>query len=244
MILPYYPRYPKDFFDGTFGMPLEVKGAYSILIDLIMMRGDMGLPDDAKAISGHLGCSVRKWNSIRKTLIDLGKLTAENGMISNSRADKEKIKQRSYRDKKAENASGSRENKDLAERQPTSEKITDYKEDIPEANASGRDASPTPSADEDFSKQVFDRAVMFLGRHGVKEPQARSFVGKLRKGGAADAEIFAAFAACSKAGAVDPVSWITATLRTKPPPDRAINDNVLRLVAEQQEADERRRSAR
>ena len=64
MTLPYYPRYTKNFLDATSGWPLELKGAYSILLDLIYYHGDK-LPDDARFIAGNLGCSVRKWNQIR-----------------------------------------------------------------------------------------------------------------------------------------------------------------------------------
>lgn len=83
-------------------------------------------------------------------------------------------------------------------------------EPLPEANASGRDASPAEPV-EDFSKQLFDRAVAFLGRHGVPERQARGIVGKWRRDHT-DAAIFDAFAACSRAGAIDPIPWITARL--------------------------------
>jgi hypothetical protein len=44
---------------------------------------------------------------------------------------------------------------------------------------------------------------------------ARSFIGKLRKDHS-DAEIFAAFSECSKAGAVDPIPWITRRLTPEP----------------------------
>lgn len=81
---------------------------------------------------------------------------------------------------------------------------------IPEANASGRDASPA-EPDEDFSKQLFDRAVAFLGRHGVLERHARGIVGKWRRDHT-DAAILDAFTACSRAGAIDPIPWITARL--------------------------------
>lgn len=117
--LPYYPRYPRDFFEGTAGLSLEEKGAYGLVLDLIYMMGDRGLPDDPQYIAGQLGTSVRKWNSLRKSLIERGKLTAENGIISNKRADKVKIKQRSYQDNQAENARGSRKNNDLKKPSPT-----------------------------------------------------------------------------------------------------------------------------
>lgn len=113
--LPYYPRYPRDFFEGTAGMSLEEKGAYGLVLDLIYMMGARGLPDDPQYIAGQLGTSVRKWNSLRKSLIERGKLHSKDGIISNKRADKVKIKQRSYQDNQAENARGSNKNNTLAE---------------------------------------------------------------------------------------------------------------------------------
>lgn len=86
--LPYYKAYPRDFIEGTIGMPFELKAAYRLVLDLIYMQGGR-LPDDAQYISGLLGCSVRKWNALRKDLLNQGKIVAENGIISNFRADKE-----------------------------------------------------------------------------------------------------------------------------------------------------------
>lgn len=111
--LPYYPRYPRDFLEGTAGMPLELKGTYALILDLIYMMGDRGLPDDPHFISGHLGCSVRKWNTLKKSLLEAGKITVENGIISNKRADKEKIILSKYQDKQRENRSRPNKNKGL-----------------------------------------------------------------------------------------------------------------------------------
>lgn len=110
--LPYYPRYPRDFFDGTNGMSFELKGAYAMLLDLIYMCGGE-LYDEPRFIAGHMNCSVRAWGSYRAALIDRGKITVANGIISNFRADKELIIQRSFQDKQRINASQPRKNKDL-----------------------------------------------------------------------------------------------------------------------------------
>ena len=56
----YYRAYPRDFFEGTIGMRLELKAAYRLVIDLIHMTGGQ-LPDEPRYIAAHLGCSVRKW---------------------------------------------------------------------------------------------------------------------------------------------------------------------------------------
>ena len=80
------------------------------------------------------------------------------------------------------------------------------------ANATDGDAV---AAQADLSKDLFERGVKFLSRHGVKESQARSVIGKWRKDHP-DADILSAFMDCAKSGAIDPIPWITA--RLMPPP--------------------------
>lgn len=93
-------------------MTFEVKAAYRILLDIIYMRGGE-LPDDTRYISGVLGCSVRAWNKYRQSLLDIGKIRIENGIISNLRADKELEILRSFQEKQSENRSKSNKNNDL-----------------------------------------------------------------------------------------------------------------------------------
>ena len=112
--LPYYKAYPRDFIEGTVGMSFEMKAAYRLVLDLIYMQGGK-LPDDAGYISGLLGCSVRKWNSLRIALIEAGKIYAENGIIGNFRADNQLESSRKLQDKNAENGRQSSKNKGLAE---------------------------------------------------------------------------------------------------------------------------------
>jgi len=156
--LPYYPRFPRDFLEGTAGMSLELKGAYGIVIDLIYMSGSRGLPDDSQYVAGQLGTSVRKWNSLRKTLIDMGKIYADNGIISNKRADKVKINQSKYQDNQAENASGPSKNKGLAKPAPT-----DREEPKPEPKEVDKSTSSQVAADyqkfmEEHPKPIESRA--------------------------------------------------------------------------------------
>lgn len=110
--LPYYKAYPRDFVEGTIGLPFEVKCAYRVVIDLIYMQGGR-LPDDARYIAGHLGCSLRRWNLIRSELIDRGKLVVSGGFLSNYRADKELETLSKFREKQSENASKTRKNNGL-----------------------------------------------------------------------------------------------------------------------------------
>lgn len=136
--LPYYKAYPRDFIEGTIGMPFELKGAYRLLLDLIYMQGGR-LPDDAKYISGLLGCSTRAWNNYRTALLSMGKISAENGIISNFRADKELESLTSFQDKQREKASKPRKNNelDLAAAQPKpSHTDTDTEREEREPNGS------------------------------------------------------------------------------------------------------------
>lgn len=141
---PYYKRFPRDFFEGTIGMPFEVKAAYGLLIDLIFIR-DGRLPDDARFIAGHLGLSVRKWNVIRQALVDAGKIRVDLGIISNLRADNLTIERRLSHDYIEINQPDVNENNNLQE---------------PRAGARARASEPEPEPEEegadDKAREIVD----------------------------------------------------------------------------------------
>lgn len=110
--LPYYKAYPRDFIEGTIGMPFEVKGAYRLVLDLIYMQGG-NLPDDARYISGLLGCTIRKWKSLRGDLISDGKLEVNGEFLTNKRAVSELKILAKLQENQRENRSKSNKNKDL-----------------------------------------------------------------------------------------------------------------------------------
>lgn len=110
--LPYYKAYPRDFIEGTIGMDFETKAAYRLVLDLIYMQGG-NLPDDARYISGLLGCTVKKWNSLRDKLIAAGKIVVRGNHLANYRADKELETLGKLQDKQRENRSRPNKNKAL-----------------------------------------------------------------------------------------------------------------------------------
>lgn len=130
--LPYYKAYPRDFFEGTIGMPLEFKGPYRLVIDMIYMQGGK-LPDDARYISGLLGCSVKLWNKVRAHLIEAGKIEVRGGFLGNFAADRHLETLGKFQDKQRENASGVRKNNGL---QKPRHSHTDTDTEKREANAS------------------------------------------------------------------------------------------------------------
>jgi uncharacterized protein YdaU (DUF1376 family) len=204
--LPYYKAYPRDFIEGTIGMPFELKGAYRLLLDLIYMQGG-ALPDDARYISGQLGCSVKKWKSLREALIDADKIEVRGDYLGNDRADKELETLGKLQDKQRENRSRPNKNKHIQ-----SPRCDHTEPDTERTVAKATDGDAVEP--QDFAKQLWDRGVQFLGRHGVKDRQARTIIGKWRKA-YTDTDIFEAFSQCSRAGAVEPVSWIEAKLKSK-----------------------------
>ncbi len=93
-------------------MEFEVKCTYRVILDLIYMQGG-DLPDDARYISGLLGCSIRKWKSIREKLIAADKIVVSGEFLTNYRALKQLETLSKLRDKNRENGSRSNKNNSL-----------------------------------------------------------------------------------------------------------------------------------
>lgn len=101
---PWYRRFPDNFIGGTVGLSLEEKGAYSLILDLMYVRGGP-IPDEPRYIAGVCNCSVRKWTAIRQRLIDVGKIVVADGYLVNGRAQSEMAKADEVAEKLAENGS-------------------------------------------------------------------------------------------------------------------------------------------
>lgn len=181
--LPYYKAYPRDFFEGTIGMPFEMKGGYRIILDLIYMQsGD--LPDDARYIAGLLGCSVRKWKSIRIFLINAGKIQVNGDFISNSRARVELETLSKLQDKQRENRTGPNKNKGLPtpkvdQPEPEPYKGKDIDKSIsknPKGNVSARRTKMPFKADQSMPDREFEIFWSDYGRCGNKKTAKEKFI--------------------------------------------------------------------
>ena len=154
----WYKRCGADFIHGTMMLSLEEKGAYSLCLDLIYDRGGP-IPDDARWLSGVCGVSLRKWGVLRERLVSLGKLTAADGLLSNSRANLELVSAEKHTRnqaeagakggrKRAENATASNKNNGLA--QATLKPIEEIREDKKEGETNvspPRASNPFPRPD-------------------------------------------------------------------------------------------------
>lgn len=167
--LPYYKAYPRDFIEGTVGMPLELKGAYRLVLDLIYLRSG-ALPDDPRYIAGVLGCSVRAWNRYRAELIEAGKIVLRDGVISNFRADKELETLGKFQEKQRRNRSGSSKNNALPE--PRSDHTDNrYKisEDISENTENFIDVVPADAGTPPSLKYAFEARTIRLNQRDLDQ---------------------------------------------------------------------------
>lgn len=202
----WYKRCGADFIHGTMNLTLEEKGAYSLCLDLIYDRGGP-IPDDARWLSGVCGVSMRKWNSLRQSLINAGKLTSENGFLTNSRAALEivsaELQRRNQAEtgskgglKRAENERAAKQNSHLD--QETLKPIEESRGELPLSKDNG-------ASDTDF----WLNAKAYLKPHS-NNPGA--LIGKWCKGGK-QTTVAKAITAAQLERAVDPVAFIERCMK-------------------------------
>lgn len=86
---PYHKRYHSDALAGCMALTLEERGAYQTLQDLMYDRQGPIL-DAERLLAGYMGVSIRKWRSLREILLAKGKIfLTEDGLLFNSRVEKE-----------------------------------------------------------------------------------------------------------------------------------------------------------
>ena len=144
----WYKRDPRAALDGMRTLTLEERGAYNTILDLIYLR-DGSVPDDPLFLAGWLGVFPKTWIRLRTALIEAGKLVAEGGILTNSRATKEVLlrKARSVENKTNGRLGGvaSRKHNDIAEANGRQTKTQNEKE---------RESVPTEES-EQIDKIIF-----------------------------------------------------------------------------------------
>lgn len=82
---PWHKRYHSDALTGFMSLTLEERGAFQTILDLIYDRGGP-IANNDRLLAGYMGVSLRKWASLRDSLISKGKIGIEDGLITNDRA--------------------------------------------------------------------------------------------------------------------------------------------------------------
>lgn len=121
-VFPWYKHYPSRFLGGVGGLGPELIGCYIVILDLIYDRGS-AVPFDPRKIGHVLGCSTKKTNSLVQALLKAGKLSLDDGHLSNPVAEEVIDKRLKWAKKLRE--SGSKGGKLRAEIERTLRKSSD-----------------------------------------------------------------------------------------------------------------------
>ena len=89
MSLPWHKHYHQDALNGMANLPVDLRGVYYTLLDLMYDRREP-LAESDQMFAARMCCSVRKWKSYRDQLINLGKIQfTKEGKITNKRFENE-----------------------------------------------------------------------------------------------------------------------------------------------------------
>ena len=211
---PFMPLWVADFVGDTLDLDAKEIGAYMLIL-MTMWGRDGYLPSDEKKLQRVARCG-RDWPRVWASLSHY--FTVDGDRITQGRLLLELQKVAAKREVNAQHGSLGGKAKALNRKEPTLANATvSLQQPEPEPYREDTEAKAS-DASVDFAKQLWDRGVAFLGRHGTQDKQARTLIGKWRKA-YTDTDIFEAFSACSKEGIIDPVPWITAKLAGKDKPN-------------------------
>lgn len=85
---PYFPFYPADFMNGVRGLSAQEVGVYTMLLCRIYEE-DGPVQYHVRRLATYCGMREATFEKVVETLVDLDKITIENGMLSNARAEAE-----------------------------------------------------------------------------------------------------------------------------------------------------------
>lgn len=113
---PWHKRYHREFLQSCRGLPLELIGAYSIILDLIYDEAGP-IHFDERWLAAWFNCSTRKVRAVISELLTAQKLyLTADGRIGNRRADREIQEMFCYSRKQSDRASKRNENAGRAQR--------------------------------------------------------------------------------------------------------------------------------
>ncbi len=213
---PFHKRYHSDALSGMMPLTLEERGAYQTILDLIYDRGGP-IVDNQRLLAGYMNVSTRKYRSVRDSLIAKGKIYHdENGNLTNDRALKELVQSKLKGRKHAEHgAKGGRKSAEQRKK-PNENNEAGEARLKPPSNHIRSQRLETPKGDADtLAKQVWDSGVSYLKACGLQERQARSVIGKWRKG-RGDGDVLKIISHCQANGISDPVAYVEGVKKNEP----------------------------
>ncbi len=234
MSLAYFPLYVDRYEGDTAHLSMLEDGAYNRLLRLCWRSPGCKLPNDqewimrkVRAVSAEEKAAVQnvlsEFFTVGRGKVWSKKLLEVHNTVAvtherKSEAGKKGASAKALKNKETGSSSAKAQLKhSLSNKEPNIEP----KEDSV--------ANATDGQAVDAAKALFDAGLRILGACGVPERQARSMVGKWRKE-SPDGEILTAIMDCGRAGAVDPIPWITARLGK--PAQPSLDDIFAKLATE------------
>lgn len=220
-----------DWLAGAAELTLEQEGAYIRVCALIYSKGQP-IPDNERWLAGACRVSIRKWRALRKHLLDIGKITVQDGLIHQHRCEYELEKAAKRARKCAENgAKGGRKSAEIREISAKPLETHDTAEANAQATlkhrargsndqrpttiASGsKEPAPQSGAVVNPEAVLFDQCLAYLTAHAVKEKHARSVIGSWRKDYGAGA-VIEVMSEASRQSVSEPVAWIVKALQSR-----------------------------
>ncbi|KFI30973.1 hypothetical protein CG51_05955 [Haematobacter missouriensis] len=214
---PFMQLYVGDYLADTLDLTTEQHGAYLLLL-MTMWRHDAKLPNDHSKLARIARVSARRWHMVWVEIQHF--FYVDGDCIRNSRLDREHQKATSISEKRSASGAAGGRAKALKDKDGAVANATDLPQHSQKSEPDISNSEAKASGFADPAKALWDAGVDVLTAYGIPSKQARTVIGKWRKDQHPDAEILSAILDFGKAGAVDPIPWITARLRPKEPPAR------------------------
>ena len=66
--MDWYPKYPTEYRNDTWGLSLAAHGAYNLMIDYYY-QNEAPIPDDDRAIASIIGAPLKEWLGIKDEVL-------------------------------------------------------------------------------------------------------------------------------------------------------------------------------
>lgn len=213
--IPYFNFYPSDFMHGVRGLTAQEVGIYTMVLCRIYEENGP-VAYHAARLAAYCGCKEKVLASTVERLVDLGKLSLRDGLLSNARAEAE-IEHRNRAVKNSSQAgkvSAEKRQQNQRQTSTTVQRTVNHTDtDISKSSVSSDKSSETGVVTPpDPVKVMFDSGVRLLAQAGISATRARPIIGKWRSAHGEEA-VIVALGKAQREGAIDPVSFIEGCFR-------------------------------
>lgn len=203
---PAIPLFGDAYLADTRHLSLEEHGAYLQLIMIAWRIDGCCLPDDDARLARMLGVTPSRWRKLKPVVMAFW--TLENGVWKQARLSKERqfVEEKRAKNKASADARWKGQASENIEGEEC-ERISERNAPPPPPKKEGSVADATVGEADDPVKALFDAGVQILTSAGQTEKQARSLIGKWRKG-RSDGDVLTALVDCRARAVSNPVEWL------------------------------------